>query len=138
MVRSRTMPWCCHIWTIVRLCGRSVRQKIEQVLSKSPRTPSEGNYSGSLLRKGREMSRIALVHRCATKGAPQCLCVRLKCWDGKEGDTGRRHSKLFVPQANTSYFRKSFTFEGIKSWNCLPSEMRRFVRRQLRSLLLTG
>ena len=88
------------------------------ILSKPPRTPSAGlreELQWLSLEKRREVSRLALVHRCVKGQAPSCLAARLKTNAGLGRRMTRGHSKLFVPQATTGYFHKSFTFVGIKT-----------------------
>ena len=71
------------------------------------------------------MSRMALVQRCVMKNALQCLNERLKT----NADIDRRvtqghdHPNLYVPQATTEWYHKSFTFRGIQEWNSLPLEL---------------
>ena len=128
---------------------KELRQKIERVrnygmrliLSKPPRTPSAGLREELQRLTLEKMSRMTLVHRCVTKRAPPCLAMRLRTNARMGNQVIRGYNKLFVPQANTGYFRKSFTFEGIKSWNSLPSDMRSLnttlvFKRQLRTRLL--
>ena len=37
--------------------------------------------------------------------------------------TSHDHHKLSVPQVNTEWYHKSFTFNGIQEWNSLPLEV---------------
>ena len=141
------LDYCSVVW---QECSEGLRQKLERVqnygmrliLSKPPRTPSAGlreELQWLSLEKRREVSRLALVHRCVKGQAPSCLAARLKTNAGLGRRMTRGHSKLFVPQATTGYFHKSFTFVGIKTWNRLPNEVRslncsKTFKKRLRSL----
>ena len=122
------LDYCSIVW---QECSREFRQRLERVqnygmrliLSRPPRTHSEElrqELGWTTLERRREMTRMSLMHRCVHKQAPSSLCRRV--------ETSKRRTrgelKLYLPRANTDFFKKSFSFKGVQEWNGLPSELR--------------
>ena len=128
------LDYCSTVWLE---CSRKLRLELERiqnysmriVLSKPPKTPSEGLrqvLGWKTLEKRREQMRLAMVHRCIcmTGQAPINVSECLKT-NAQIGNTRTRGKfNLILHKVKTEFYRKSFTFRTSEEWNKLPRELR--------------
>ena len=116
-------------------CSQKLCQELERiqnydmriVLSKPPKTPSEGLQEvlgWKTLVKRRQLMRMVLVHRCVTGRAPTNVSQLVKT-NAQIGNVRTRgKNNLILPKVRTELYRKSFTFRTSQDWNKLPKDVR--------------
>ena len=126
------LGYCSVVWLE---CSQKLCQELERiqnygmriVLSKPPKTPSEGLrmvLGWKMLVKRRQLMRMALVHRCVTGRAPTNVSqlVKTNAQIGNVRTCGKNN--LILPKVRTELYRKSFTTRASQDWNKLPKDVR--------------
>jgi len=142
------LDYCSVVW---QECSQCFRQKLERVqnygmritgiLSRPPRTHSDDlrkELNWTTLEARRKMNRLCLVYKCVRSQVPATLSSRF------EANKGRTKGSMHLCQreANTNFFKNSFTFKGTQDWNNLTKECRLLTsmclfKNILRSLFLS-